>query len=142
MAVGDEWRALGRELRSRRIALGYPKRKQFLDYKGVGPSQQRLMAALENAERDNYEEDTLLLAEHIYEWASGSVGRVLAGEQPTLIEDVAGVRVSRLTDNRTSTRLRVEIHELVNALPARLLLRLRNDIREMLAKQDNGSPED
>lgn len=108
-----DWDRLGRLLVDRRVFLGYTNRSEFFRERGVKKSQQRLLIALENRERENFTRPTLSLAEQTYEWASGSVEAVLNGGNPTTLEESLGVRVRR---DLSSSDLRRDLHALIDNL--------------------------
>lgn len=108
-----DWDRLGRLLIDRRVALGYTNRTEFFREKGIRESQQRLLIAIENCERENFSRPTFALAEQTYEWASGSVEAVLDGRDPTTVEESLGVRVRR---DLGSSEVRRELHLLIDSL--------------------------
>lgn len=80
MSISGEWQRLAELLISRRVALGYPRRADFVRARKL--KHARTVDDLENARRTNYEPSTLAHMELVYEWEPGSVRRVLAGENP------------------------------------------------------------
>lgn len=77
----EAWERLGELLVARRVELGFPNRTKFAKAKGLKDT--RILAAVENVERQNFEAATIALMEHTYEWAPGSIRSVLAGGEPT-----------------------------------------------------------
>jgi hypothetical protein len=74
----EAWVRLGKALERRRGQLGYGfrRRKEFAEGKRLSA---KTLSRLEHAERDAYPDDTLALAEVIYQWEPGSVESVLRG---------------------------------------------------------------
>lgn len=126
MATGEDWERLGEQLIARRVALGYLTRAGFVAAKELPHS--RTVSDLENAKRDNYERATLAHIEQCYEWTTGSIRRVLAGGEPTPIEDVLGINV--VSELPEQSGLRAELHAVVDDLPESAL---RNALRSLVA---------
>lgn len=87
MNVGPEWVRLGDLLKARRTELSrvvnarWRYRKNFVeDHPHL--LTQRTTSNLEEARRDNYEDTTLLRAEHAYQWKPGSIQAALEGREP------------------------------------------------------------
>lgn len=87
MSVGPEWVRLGDLLKARRTELSrvvnarWRYRKNFVeDHPHL--LTQRTTSNLEEARRDNYEDTTLLRAEHAYQWKPGSILAALEGREP------------------------------------------------------------
>lgn len=85
----DGWQRLGELLVARRVELGFHNRTKFAEAKGLKGT--RIIAAIENVERQNFERATLAQIELAYEWEPGSIRRVLAGEDPAPIVAVPDV---------------------------------------------------
>jgi hypothetical protein len=87
----EAWERLGKYLERRRGQLGYGfrKRKEFAEVKGLRLSAKTL-DRLERNGRPAYPDDTLALAEVIYEWEPGSIDAVLKGGEPTLTPGSVG----------------------------------------------------
>jgi hypothetical protein len=77
---GPAWERLGEMLRRRRIEMntGYRNRQKFCRERGA---DYRIVSAIENAERGNFEPDTIAGAEVWYDLAPGAIGRALAGDE-------------------------------------------------------------
>lgn len=73
-----DWAALAREIKRRRVVLGYQRQNAFAEQLPFGA---RLLGELENGRRDTYEDATLNALEVALYWAPGSVEAVLAGGQ-------------------------------------------------------------
>lgn len=74
------WRRLGDLLIARRIELGYKSRTAFAEEKGFPNT--RVIAAIENAERQNFTRGSLAQVERAYGWRVGSIDSVLDGGAP------------------------------------------------------------
>lgn len=115
---------LKKELREQRVAmdLRYRNRTLFLRERGVEPEGGlgRIIVAMENAERDNFDDDTLLAVENVYDWQHGSIHDVLAGRPPRPKRPLN--ISSELHDYEAE---REEIRRLVDQLPIQLLPRVR-----------------
>jgi hypothetical protein len=85
----EAWMRLGKSLERRRGQLGYPfrRRKEFAEGKGLSA---RTLSRLEHAERDAYPDDTIALAEAIYQWQPGSAELVLRGGDPVPLPGTPG----------------------------------------------------
>lgn len=81
----ENWERLGQLLIERRVKLKYPKRAAFARDKGQ--KTDRILAAIENGERQNFDRSTLALIEDLYEWQHGSIDAVLAGGLPIPLEE-------------------------------------------------------
>lgn len=126
MTTGEDWERLGEQLIARRVALGYRTRAGFVAAKELPHG--RTVSDLENAKRANYERATLAHMEQVYEWTTGSIRRVLAGGEPTCIEDVLGVTV--VSELPEQSGLRAELHAVVDDLPESML---RSALRSLVA---------
>ena len=110
---------------ARRVALGYTNRSKFYEDKGVKPSQQRLLIAIENCERTNFGRPTIALAEQVYEWRSGSIRDVLDGGEPTPYESGVRVRI----DLPVPSAVRREAHAFLDTLDDAQLARVMRVVR-------------
>jgi hypothetical protein len=78
MKPKKDWAALAREIKRRRVVLGYQRQNAFAEQLPFGA---RLLGELENGRRDNYEDATLDALEVALHWGPGSVEAVLSGGQ-------------------------------------------------------------
>lgn len=123
------WERLGLLLLRRRVHLGYPNRSAFARDKGL--KNDRTLSDLEKAKRTNFGDNTLAHMEVVYEWAPGSIERVLAGGEPTPIEetraDTRGISVR--VDLPERSELRSELHQVVDGLSEERLARALNVLK-------------
>lgn len=87
---GHAWQRLGELLVARRTELGHPKRLPFAKHHGL--THDRTLSDLENARRtrlEGFDPATLAQVEQIYQWAPGSIRKVLAGGDPVKLDDDA-----------------------------------------------------
>ncbi len=85
-------RRLGVAVRAER-SRQWPRRADFAAVSGVGL---RVIAAIENAERDNFSPDTLAAIEAALSWEPGSAERARAGLRPRRYEDPGLTRLRAL----------------------------------------------
>ncbi len=78
----ERWQRLGRLLVERRVELGYTNRTRFASDKGF--KNTRVLAAIENAERTNFDATTITSIELAYGWRLGSIKNVLDGGDPSI----------------------------------------------------------
>lgn len=109
-----DWARLGRLLTQRRGQLGseYLNRQKFCQITGLN---ERLVSDLENARRDGYRPATKAAVEQAYQWASGSIEKVLAGGDPTPLTESRGLASAEPADGE-STALPVMTVERFKAL--------------------------
>jgi hypothetical protein len=83
----EAWRRLGRMLERRRGELGYGfrQRARFARERGSGMISVKTISRLEKGERHYYPESTVGTVEVMYQWAPGSVERVLVGGEPNVL---------------------------------------------------------
>lgn len=79
----SDWQHLAEELIRARVRLGYPKRSRFAADKGL--TNDRTLADLENARRENYDQSTRALVEQIYGLAPGNFAELLQGLPPRYV---------------------------------------------------------
>jgi transcriptional regulator with XRE-family HTH domain len=88
MAGGEhdqgDWGRLGDAIVTRRVRLGMPIQKQFVDHSQLS---QRILSDLERGKRTSYEPSTLARLEQALNWAPGSVQAVLVGGDPQPLPD-------------------------------------------------------
>lgn len=84
--TNQRWIRLGELLLNRRVALGAQNLEKFAVDMELKNS--RTCSDLEHGRRDNYLPSTLAHMELIYRWAPGSIKTVLAGGQPTELDDL------------------------------------------------------
>ena len=73
------WDRLASFVVARRVELGYKSRPRFTEAAGVSL---RTLADLETGRRDSYDAATLAALEQALRWTTGSIARVLAGDDP------------------------------------------------------------
>lgn len=96
--VGEEWTRLGRLVRERRLQLGHTSVGAFADASGLS---RRTINDVEVGKRSNYDQVTIRQIEYALGWNDGSISSVLAGGEPTSVEDPAAVGMpgpARLAD--------------------------------------------
>lgn len=113
-AGADNWQRLGDALIRRRGQIGYPRRAAFVRAKNVSKSNARILAAIENNERQSYDRETLIYFEDLYELETGSIRKVIdEGGELTPVNDV------KIADLRPAESAeRQELHRLVDHLPS------------------------
>jgi hypothetical protein len=81
----EAWHRLGRLLERRRgeLGYGYRQRARFVMERGGGMISVNTISRLEKGERCSYPESTVGTVESMYQWAPGSVERVLVGGEPS-----------------------------------------------------------
>jgi transcriptional regulator with XRE-family HTH domain len=79
-----DWGRLGDWIVTRRVQMGYPKQRQFVEHSGLSS---RILSHLEQGNRTSYEQSTLARLEQALNWAPGSVRAVLAGGDPQPLPD-------------------------------------------------------
>lgn len=89
---GPDWKRLGRYVRARREELDMLQDEFSVRY-GVSTST---LQAIEMAKQPGYRRETLQKLEVGLRWAPGSVKAILAGGEPTLVEDDGGVDEDRV----------------------------------------------
>lgn len=88
----DGARRLGAAVRAER-SRQWPRRPDFAAVCGVGA---RVIAAIENAERENFSPDTIAAIEAALSWEPGSADRIRAGLRPRRYEDAGLTRLRAL----------------------------------------------
>lgn len=78
-------------LTDRRVALGWFRRSAFVTDHADRLRNDRTIAAIEKTERMNFSRETLALVEILYQWKPGSIDAVLAGREPSPVEDAVVV---------------------------------------------------
>lgn len=74
-----ETQRLAEHVVARRVQLGYQRRPAFVEAAGISL---RTLGDIENGRRDRYDPATIASIEHALKWATGSVNRILAGDDP------------------------------------------------------------
>ena len=86
--ASEDWRRVGAYLAARREELGYRKRAPWARAVERPGFRSRVITDLELGERDNYSDDTLAIAEDVYQLTPGSIRRaVTAGVDPQPVEE-------------------------------------------------------
>lgn len=86
--ASEDWRRVGAYLAARRERLGYRKRAPWARHVERRGFRSRVITDLELGERDNYSDDTLAIAEEVYELVPGSIlEAVNTGSDPRPLED-------------------------------------------------------
>jgi len=132
MEPQKDWAALAREIKRRRVILGFQRQKAFAEQLPFGA---RLLGELENGRRGTYEDTTLSALETALYWAPGSIAKVLAGDAPTELP-LPVPPASPLAD-KADAELVAEISERIAELTRRLPRTdgaVRPDLREHLGK--------
>lgn len=79
------WKRLGEYVVARRMALGYRRQADLGDAAGV---TSRVIGDIELGNRGNFSLGTVIGIEQALGWESGSMRRVMLGEEPTLTASV------------------------------------------------------
>lgn len=117
MESGKDWKALGQAVINRRADLGYTQRELAARMN----MSERILGAIEQAERGSYARSTVRALERGLLWEAGSVESLLAGGQPKELpipspaEGLAG-----MSDAELVAQISERITELARRLPARL----------------------
>jgi hypothetical protein len=85
--VSEAWVRLGDYLLARRVELSDSSRRIVFLRQRDAVKFDRIASDLEGHVRDDYDPGTLAKAELVYGWKPGSVRAVLAGGEPTPMED-------------------------------------------------------
>lgn len=103
----EDWKRLGEELVSRRVALGFRTRSGFAKAKGL--KNDRVLAAIENAERTNFSSATLASFDQVYELAPGAINRSLREGVGLAHSEESSVAESRPLGEYTNSELLREL---------------------------------
>lgn len=100
---------LGKAIRAER-SRRWSRRTDFADACGL---KSRVIAAIENAERENFSPDTIAAIEAGLGWEPGSAERIRKGQRPIRREDPLLVRLRDVWPHlsRDSRRMLVELAE-------------------------------
>ena len=120
--ASEDWRRVGAYLAARREQLGYRKRAPWARHVERRGFRSRVITDLELGERDNYSDDTLAIAEEVYQLAPGSIRHAAsAGGTPRPVEDTEEAEPEVTTDERFAlerTTHRGRVLEIVTDLEA------------------------
>lgn len=83
--TGAEWKRVGAHIVQRRIELGMKTTKSLAERTGLTP---RMLGDIENARRTNYSAGTIAQIELALKWRPGSITDILAGGEPSPVEEL------------------------------------------------------